>query len=89
MKKTETSGRIGSPKTAGELLDMYYLTMRSALLETAASLDRIDRAAGAADVLDDPRLRRLREGCDIIKEGKGGRAEEFLVLFSAPGRAGS
>jgi hypothetical protein len=59
--------------------------MRSALLETAAALDRIDRAKGAAFVREDPRLRRLLKACDIIKEEKGRRAEEFLVLFSTAG----
>ena len=83
MNDTEKTARTGTPKTAGELLDMYYLHMRSALLETAASLDRIERASGAADIQDDPRLKKLRKGCGIIKEGKGTRAEDFLNLFSA------
>ena len=35
---------LGSPKTAEELLEIYFLDMRSALLETAAALDRIQRS---------------------------------------------
>jgi len=73
-----------SRKTAAELLDMYFLNMRSALLETAAALDRIQRGPGAPEALNDPRLRKLRAACDILKEPDPGRAERFLLLFSEP-----
>ncbi len=75
---------LGSPKSAGGLLDLYFLDMRSALLETAATLDRIERAEGGADIFRDPRLKNIREACDIIKNGKDNRAEQFVVLFSDP-----
>ncbi len=44
------------PKTSKELLDMYFLDMRSALLETAAALDRIERAEGGVNIFGDLRL---------------------------------
>ena len=47
---------LGARKSAAELLDMYYLDMRSALLETAAALDRIQRANGAEAIFADPRI---------------------------------
>jgi len=71
-----------SPKSASELLDMYYLDVRSHLLETAAALDRLDRAADIDRVKDDPRLQKLKKCLEILKDGKNNRAEEFLKMFS-------
>ena len=73
---------LRSPKTAEELLDMYFLDARSQMLETAAILDRIERAEGGAEVMNDLRLKKLRDVCDILKNGSGNRAEQFLMLFS-------
>ena len=67
------------PKDGNELLDMYYLDMRSHLLEVAAAFDRIE-AAGGAD--NDPRLKRLREiGAIAIGEDRE-RAKRFLEHLS-------
>ena len=73
---------LRSPKTADELLDMYFLDARSQMLETAAILDRIERAEGGSEAMDDSRLKKLRDVCDILKNGSGNRAEQFLMLFS-------
>jgi len=73
---------LRSPKTAEELLDMYFLDARSQMLETAAILDRIERAEGGAEAMDDHRLKKLRDVCNILKNGRGNRAEQFLMLFS-------
>ena len=73
---------LGSPKSAKELLDMYFLEMRSALLETAAAFDRIERAAGGTEIFKDPRFDNLRQACDIVKNGEHSRAEQFQILFS-------
>ena len=75
---------LASPRTAEELLDIYFLDMRSALLETAAALDRIERAENGSGIFRDPRIRKLTEACEILKNGKENRAEQFLVLFSDP-----
>lgn len=72
------------PKTSKELLDMYFLDMRSALLETAAALDRIERAEGGVNIFDDLRLKNIIEACDLIRNSKGNRAEQFQLLFSDP-----
>ena len=84
MTSIERKSGLGSPKTAKELLDMYFLQARSQMLETAAIFDRIERAEGGAEVLDEARLQKLREACDILKDGRGNRAEQFLLLFSDP-----
>ena len=82
METHRGKSALGSPKSAEQLLDMYFLDVRSALLETAAAFDRIERAEGGAEIFKDPRLRNLKEACDIIKDGTGNRAEKFLTLFS-------
>ena len=73
---------LRSSKTAEELLEMYFLDARSQMLETAAILDRVERAEGGAKAMDDHRLKKLRDVCDILKNGRGNRAEQFLMLFS-------
>lgn len=75
---------MGPCKNARELLNMYFLDIRSALLESAAAMDRIERAEGGVEILEDQRIQNLKRACDIIKNSHGNRAEQFLVLFSDP-----
>ena len=75
---------LGSPKTAEELLEIYFLNMRSALLETAAALDRIQRSENGGDMMDDPRIRKLNGAFEILNSGKPDRAEQILHLLSDP-----
>lgn len=82
--KNPTKPVLGSPMTAEELLDIYFLDMRCALLETAATLDRIERAENGTGIFRDPRIRKLTEACEILKSGKQNRSEQLLVLFSDP-----
>ena len=74
--------KLGPGKSAGELLDMYYLDARMHLLETASILDRIERASGAKDALADPRLAKLVKGAQLVADGRAERAERFQRLFS-------
>jgi len=69
-------------KDAEELLDMYYLDMRSALLETAATLDRLERAEGYAKIKDDKRLAKIKGSLELIQTSTGNRAEKFLEYYS-------
>jgi len=82
MGKQGKKTGIASPKSAKELLDMYFLDMRSALLETAAAMDRVERAEGGNEIASDPRVQKLFKSFDIIKNNKGSRSEDFLKLFS-------
>ena len=68
------------PKSGAELLDMYYLDLRSHLLEIAAGLDRIERTGGAAD----PRLARLRRAAAIATDGGPDRVIRLLESLSVP-----
>lgn len=76
--------QLSSPKTAAQLVDMYFLEARSHLLETAAILDRIERALDDGGGMTDPRIEQLKVACEIIKTGRGNRAAQFLLLFSDP-----
>lgn len=80
-EKAHTTG-AGSPKPAVELLDMYYLHLRSALLETAAGLDRIQRAPGGGATSKDPRFMKLQQACAVLAGESADRAERFQHLLS-------
>jgi hypothetical protein len=82
--KMKDTHKLRSPKTAQELLDIYYLDIRCALLETAAALDRMERADNWEKAKKDPRIQKLMKACDLIKESEGNRVEHFLILFSEP-----
>jgi hypothetical protein len=69
-------------KNAKELLDMYYLDMRSALLETAATLDRLEISDNNNLIFTDPRLKKMFECLDIIKQPGANRVEKFLENLS-------
>lgn len=81
MKNDEYKGLMPQ-KTAEELLGMYYLEARSYLLETAAILDRIERASGGEAIMDDPRIERLFSLCRMLPCQKNNRAETFLNMLS-------
>ncbi|MEW5734718.1 MAG: hypothetical protein AB1921_07680 [Thermodesulfobacteriota bacterium] len=73
---------LASPKTAKELLDLYFLDVRSALLETAAALDRVQRAAGADSIFSDPRLHDIYRAMDVLADGRENRVERILLRLS-------
>jgi len=77
-----TPAKLPSGKTAAELLNMYFLDARMHLLETAAMLDRLERARGFEEIKGDPRLGKLVEAAKLLADGKPERAERFQRLFS-------
>jgi hypothetical protein len=70
--------KLKPPKDARQLLDMYYLDMRSHLLEVAAAFDRLEAAGGC----DDERLAKLRQAGEIAIGMETDRARRFLELLS-------
>ena len=84
MKKTKrrTPAATGSPKSALELVDLYFLDMRSALLETAAALDRVERAGNSRAAFDDPRIVKILQAAELLHTARHNRAEQFQLLFS-------
>src|SRR4051812_17479242 len=54
-------------KNAQDVLEQHYLEMRWRCLSLAADLDRVERAAGGAALLNsDARLTKLREAFGIL-----------------------
>lgn len=81
MTDTQRTGLV-PPKSAQELLDMYYLEARSYLLETAAILDRIERAPDSDTIMQGPKIQTLYTICDLLKHKKNNRAEKILNRLS-------
>lgn len=82
MNSISKKSTLTPPKSARQLLDMYFLDIRSALLESAAAFDRIESAEGGQAIFDDPRIQDLKRACNIIMNGKSNRAERLLLLLS-------
>ena len=73
--------------STGEVLETYFLDTRCMLLEIAATLDRLDRAAAAGlGELPEaaPRLQKIRQSLALLAETETtpDRAERLLNLFS-------
>ena len=67
------------PMSRAALVDRYFMEHRAKLIDIAAFLDRLDRAAGDGD---DYRVAALREAIGILSESKPGRARRVLEHFS-------
>ena len=67
--------------SAPEALDRYFLDVRCALVEVAATLDRIDRGEGTADAA---RLEQLQDAVALLAADSPApnRSERMLRLFS-------
>jgi hypothetical protein len=67
-----------------QVLDREYLEIRGKILEVAASLDRLERAAG--DVAQDPRMTLIQQGLQITLQSNDAqgdsRAKQIQLLFS-------
>ncbi len=74
---------------AHQIFDENFLSIRAKLIEVAAMLDRVDRAANtddaAAAIEDDPRRARVEEAISLLLRGAtapGQRAQALQQLFS-------
>ena len=65
-----------------EIFEREFLPMRAKLLETAAALDRIDRAEGSVET--DPRLDKLHRALEVLASSDPDRAEQLQLIFSLP-----
>ena len=76
------------PLTARAVVDLYFMEHRAKLLDIAAFLDRLDRAA--ADPTgptgpkghDDVRVRALRRALPLLLDGQPDRVRRILELLS-------
>jgi hypothetical protein len=71
-----------TPLPAPQALDNFFLEARCKLLDVAAILDRIGRGRDAAAVFADPRMDRIREALEVLRDRSGGRAERLQQVFS-------
>lgn len=64
------------------VVDRYFLEHRAKLIDLAAFLDRIDRAAPPTGGSEDFRLEALRSALAILSDGRPERARRVLEHFS-------
>lgn len=74
------------PLSRQAVIDRYFLEHRAKLIDIAAFLDRIDRAAadGAGDQGPDHRMIAFRRALALVADGQPERARRILELFSDP-----
>lgn len=68
--------------TANEIMEREFLETRAKLLELAAALDRLDRAAGS--VAQDPRSQQIQQALAVLSSNDTDRAEQIQLIFSLP-----
>ena len=66
--------------TKQQVFDLYFLDARHKLIEVAAFLDRVERAAGK----DDFRLKAFRSALAELTSNKTEKAKNVLLAFSDP-----
>lgn len=72
------------PAGAKALIDLYFLEHRAKLIDLAAFLDRLDRAADGADPDTDFRIAALRGAIAVLSDGRPERARRVLEALSDP-----
>ena len=72
------------PMSARQVMDAYFLETRAKLIEIAANLDRVDRAADLAELRGDMRLTFIAEALKVLESPGAGRAERIQRLYSKP-----
>ncbi|HEV3162390.1 MAG TPA: hypothetical protein VGZ22_00005 [Isosphaeraceae bacterium] len=71
-----------TPRDAAVVLDRDFLETRTRILDIAAALDRLDRAAGIQGDSPDRRLAQLRQAIAALLEPGPARAETVQRIFS-------
>ncbi len=74
-----------SPISPDEILDREFSPLRSRLLDIAAALDRLDRAAGIDSIskASDHRISQIRQALQLLLEtSEGDRVEQIQKIFS-------
>ena len=66
--------------TRQQVLDLYFLDARSKLIDLAAFLDRVERAAGE----DDFRMKAFRQALLALAPDSKKRAKQVLIALSDP-----
>ncbi len=71
------------PAPRSRVIELYFMEHRAKLIDIAAFLDRLDRAADDLGA-EDFRVAALRQAVDILNDGRPHRAKRVLELFSDP-----
>ena len=66
--------------SAEKIFGEQFLGIRSRLIDIAAVLDRLDRAAGS--VSGDARLKQVRQALEILADDASNKTERIQRLFS-------
>jgi hypothetical protein len=74
---------IAIPLSREQVVDRYFLEHRAKLLDLAAFLDRVDRAAPAGGG-EEFRMESLRAAISLLLDGRPERARRILELLSDP-----
>ena len=69
------------PLPRDQVLDRYFLEHRAKLIDVAAFLDRVDRAASEA-APEDFRLTAFRRAIALVADEQSHRAKRVLEVFS-------
>jgi hypothetical protein len=73
----------GCPMTRRQLIDEYFIENRTMLLDVAAFLDRLDRAAGEGEG-PDFRMEAFEEALRALGRGTPERTKAIQMIFSDP-----
>ncbi len=70
--------------SAPEVVEHYFLETRCALLDIAATLDRLDRATQPGTPVEDPRVQQIYQALERLarRDTTPDRTERLLNLFS-------
>ena len=71
------------PLTQQQLIDEYFMEVRARILDVAAFLDRMDRAA-ERNAQDDFRMVAMRQALQALYAGTSGRVYDIQMIFSDP-----
>ena len=75
---------VSSPLTRSQLVDEYFIENRTKLLDLAAYLDRLDRAAAAAGDPPDFRMEVFDRALGALLGGGPARVERVQLILSDP-----
>jgi hypothetical protein len=84
MSSAAPPGTTTPPYSREQAIDLYFIEHRGKLLDIAAFLDRVDRAAPAGGVGEDFRVAAFRRALGVLSDGKPERARRVLEALSDP-----
>jgi hypothetical protein len=73
---------MAAGRNSADVLDQEFLPIRAKILEVAAALDRLDRAAGS--LAADARRAQLQAAIQVLLRPEDARAEQVQLVFSRP-----